>query len=265
MSETLRDLVVSLSLQTDNFTRNIRSVNKQIAEAESKFKLAAAGVEGFEKTAAGLSTQLSTLERQAVPAEGRRHAVRARPDRRQRQAAGVLHSPDGLRPAPDGCPDGAAGAQGTGGCGGAAGARVFLHAGRERFRDHRRQGQSGRAQDRVPRLRAGGQETRRAEHGVAARSTQNAADAVSTASTNLNKARAAVKTTQAEIDKCNQALRLAQTNWEAAGEAIEDSRAAINDLRQADFSGREPLQAGHGGDQGAGYQRHRALCQADAA
>ena len=38
-------------------------MNKQIAEAESKFKLAAAGVEGFEKTAAGLSTQLSTLER----------------------------------------------------------------------------------------------------------------------------------------------------------------------------------------------------------
>ena len=63
MSETLRDLVVSLSLQTDNFTRNIRSMNKQIAEAESKFKLAAAGVEGFEKTATGLSAQLSTLER----------------------------------------------------------------------------------------------------------------------------------------------------------------------------------------------------------
>ena len=63
MSETLRDLVVLLSRQKDNFTRNIRSVNKQIAEAESKFKLAAAGVEGFEKTAAGLSTQLSTLER----------------------------------------------------------------------------------------------------------------------------------------------------------------------------------------------------------
>ena len=63
MSETLRDLVVSLSLQTDNFTRNIRSVQKQIAEAESQFRLAAAGVEGFEKTVTGLSTQLSTLER----------------------------------------------------------------------------------------------------------------------------------------------------------------------------------------------------------
>ena len=53
MSEALRDLVVSLSLQTDNFTRNIRSVNKQIQEAESKFRLAAAGIEGFEKTESG--------------------------------------------------------------------------------------------------------------------------------------------------------------------------------------------------------------------
>ena len=63
MAETLRDLVVSLSLQTDNFTRNIKSVNKQIAEAESQFKLAASGVEGFERSATGLATQLSTLER----------------------------------------------------------------------------------------------------------------------------------------------------------------------------------------------------------
>lgn len=63
MAETLRDLVVSLSLQTDNFTRNIKSVNKQIAEAESQFTLAASGVEGLERSATGLATQLSTLER----------------------------------------------------------------------------------------------------------------------------------------------------------------------------------------------------------
>lgn len=63
MSEMLRALVVSLPLQTDNFTRNIKSVNKQIAEAESQFKLAAAGTEGFERTATGISAQLSTLER----------------------------------------------------------------------------------------------------------------------------------------------------------------------------------------------------------
>ena len=37
MAESLRDLVVSLSLQTDNFTRNIKSVNKQIQDAECFF------------------------------------------------------------------------------------------------------------------------------------------------------------------------------------------------------------------------------------
>ena len=63
MAESLRDLVVSLSLNTENFTRNIKSVNKQIQEAESYFKLAAAGVEGFENTTEGLTTKLSTLER----------------------------------------------------------------------------------------------------------------------------------------------------------------------------------------------------------
>ena len=55
MSETLRDLVVSLSLNSDNFTRNIKSINKQIQEAESAFHLASAGVENFETTTAGLS------------------------------------------------------------------------------------------------------------------------------------------------------------------------------------------------------------------
>ena len=63
MSETLRDLVVSLSLDSDNFTRNIKSVNKQIQEAESRFKLAAAGVENFESTTEGLTTKLDTLNR----------------------------------------------------------------------------------------------------------------------------------------------------------------------------------------------------------
>ena len=63
MSETLRDLVVSLSLNSDNFTRNIKSINKQIQEAESAFRLASAGVENFETTTAGLSSKLSTLQR----------------------------------------------------------------------------------------------------------------------------------------------------------------------------------------------------------
>lgn len=63
MSETLRDLVVSLSLNSDNFTRNIKSINKQIQEAESAFRLASEGVANFETTTAGLSSKLSTLQR----------------------------------------------------------------------------------------------------------------------------------------------------------------------------------------------------------
>ena len=63
MSETLRDLVVSLSLNSDNFTRNVKSINKQIQEAESAFRLASAGVENFETTTAGLSSKLSALQR----------------------------------------------------------------------------------------------------------------------------------------------------------------------------------------------------------
>lgn len=64
MSETLRDLVVSLSLQTDNFTRNIKSVNTHIKEAESAFKLAASGVTNFEQTTAGLTSKQTMLTRQ---------------------------------------------------------------------------------------------------------------------------------------------------------------------------------------------------------
>ena len=69
MSETLRDLVVSLSLNSDNFARNIRSVQKQIQEAQSAFKLASAGVQDFEKTATGLSAKLGHAQAHAVFAE----------------------------------------------------------------------------------------------------------------------------------------------------------------------------------------------------
>ena len=62
MSEVLRDLVVSLSLDGDNFSRNLTSINKQIQEAESDFKRAAAGVDNFEKSVSGTQAQLATLQ-----------------------------------------------------------------------------------------------------------------------------------------------------------------------------------------------------------
>lgn len=63
MAETLRDLVVSLSLDSDNFSRNIKSINSQIKEAESEFRLAASGVDNFEKSVQGCESKLSMPSR----------------------------------------------------------------------------------------------------------------------------------------------------------------------------------------------------------
>ena len=62
MAETLRDMVVSLSLNSDKFSANLRSINQQLKEADSQFKLAASGVTNFENTAAGAQAQLASLQ-----------------------------------------------------------------------------------------------------------------------------------------------------------------------------------------------------------
>lgn len=64
MSETLRDLVVSLALDSDNFDRNIRLVNKELKESLSEFKLAGAGAENFEKSLKGMRARAESLRKQ---------------------------------------------------------------------------------------------------------------------------------------------------------------------------------------------------------
>ncbi len=226
MSETLRDLVVSLSLQTDNFTRNIRSVQKQIAEAESQFRLAAAGVEGFEQSAEGLSTQLSTLERrltlqqQAVAQYER--ALTAANDKLQecfaRQGDYAQRLTDARAAQEALKAQVAAAAQQvrtfTSTLGDSDSATIAARANLGALKTE---------------YRASVQEVKKlaGQNTALQKSTQNAADAVSTANVNLNNARAAVRSTQAEITRCNQSLRLAQTSWDAAGRSIDESRAAI--------------------------------------
>ena len=226
MSETLRDLVVSLSLQTDNFTRNIRSVQKQIAEAESQFRLAAAGVEGFEQSAEGLSTQLSTLERrltlqqQAVTQYER--ALTAANDKLQecfaRQGDYAQRLTDAKTAQEALKVQVAAAAQQvrtfSQTLGDSDSATIAARANLDALKTE---------------YRASVQEVKKlaGQNTALQKSTQSAADAVSTANVNLNNARAAVRSTQAEITRCNQSLRLAQTNWDAAGRSIDESRAAI--------------------------------------
>ena len=61
MSEVLRELVVELSLDSDNFSRNMRTINQQIKEAESTFRLAGAGVDKFETSVKGTESKLALL------------------------------------------------------------------------------------------------------------------------------------------------------------------------------------------------------------
>ena len=227
MSEALRDLVVSLSLQTDNFTRNIRSVNRQIQEAESHFRQAAAGVEGFEQSAAGLSTKLSTLERklslQQDAVDQYERALQAANTRlqecydRQTDYASRLQNARAAQ---------AALKQQV-----QAGAQAVQHYSQTLGANH---SATIAAQANLDRLkeeyRLSVAEVRKlsGQNAALEKSTQNAADAVSQANTNLNNARAAVQTTEAEIEQCNQALRLAQTEWDAAGKAIKANTTAIN-------------------------------------
>lgn len=62
-SENLRDLVVSLSLDSSNFARNLRSINAQIKEAESTFRLAGAGIDNFGDTVEGAGAKLANVKR----------------------------------------------------------------------------------------------------------------------------------------------------------------------------------------------------------
>lgn len=221
MSETLRDLVVSLSLNSDNFTRNIRSVQKQIQEAQSSFKLASAGVADFEKTAAGLSTKLDTLKRtlslqkdavgqyeralgqasdklqECYTRQGdyaqRLEEAKNRQAQLKQEVASAAAAYKQYRAALGETDSAAIAARGN------------LDLVKEEYRQQTAE---------VRKLSA--QQT------ALQKSTQNAADAFTTAQTKLNNARAAVKQTQADIESCNRALKTAQSQWTAMGKTLED-------------------------------------------
>jgi len=209
MAETLRDLVVSLSLQTDNFTRNIKSVNKQIAEAESQFKLAASGVEGFERSATGLATQ---YERALSAANDKLQECFSRQNDYAQRLTDAKTAQQALKEQVAAAAQQVRTYSATLGENDSAtiAAKANLDALKAEYRNSCAE---------VKKLT--GQNT------ALKKTTQNAADAVTDATTKLNTAQAAVRSTQAEINQCSQSLRLAQTNWDAAGKSIDASKAAI--------------------------------------
>ena len=63
-TESLRDLVVTLSLDGSDFEKHIRLINKSIKEFESEFKLAGAGIANFETSLKGMGEKAVLLRQQ---------------------------------------------------------------------------------------------------------------------------------------------------------------------------------------------------------
>ena len=221
MSESLRDLVVSLSLNTDNFTRNIKSVNKQIQEAESYFKLASAGIKGFDTSAAGLSAKLSTLEReldlQKSAVEQYQRALAAASakltecyNRQGEYAERLSEAKDKQSELASEVADATAQyEQYRDTLGETDSATIAAKQNMEAAKQ-----EYDAASEEVEKLSG--------QNDALQRSTQNAADAVSTAQTQLNKAEAAVRETEAAISETSSALQIAKSSWTSAGAAMTD-------------------------------------------
>lgn len=61
MADTLRELVVRLSLDSGSFSGDIKAVNTAVKQAEANFKQAGAGVEKFDKSLAGAKAKVEML------------------------------------------------------------------------------------------------------------------------------------------------------------------------------------------------------------
>ena len=220
MPDTLRDLVVSLSLQSDNFTRNLRSVNAQIREAESQFKLLSTGVEGFETSTSGLAAKLDSLHQkmnlQRTAVEQYEKALTAANNkltetfnRYQEYNQRLEESKNNYRELQEYLQNQKDALRQVGeALGTDSDYYQDLAADIDRFEQE--VNEAGQEMERL----AGQTEALR-------KSTQNAADAVSTAQTQLNKAKASLKDTESQITSTNKALKTASSAWKDLGAACE--------------------------------------------
>lgn len=191
MAENLRDLVVSLSLDGDNFSRNIKSINAQIKEAESGFKAAGAGVEKFEGTLGGAQAKAQMLaqklalqgkaveqyERALGAAQGKLEASYQQHEKLSRALEEAKSRYAEL-----------AASQGEG---------------------------SDAAQEQAAEIKKLEGQLR-----IVDRQLQSNASAVTSATTNLNNARAAVSRTRQELSTTNEEIKKQTSEWTKAGEAL---------------------------------------------
>ena len=219
MAETLRELVVALSLDSSNFSRNMRTINAQIKEAESTFRLAGAGVENFEKTIAGTEAKLSMLgnkltqqnraveqySRALVAANDKLKENYNRHQDYSQRLDEAKSRQEALRFEVE--------------------TATFAY---EQYRDSLGETDSATiaAKQNMERYQEEYQDTTaevtKLEGQVKAlqKTMQNSADTVSKATTDLNNAKAGVRETEAEIRRLTEQLYRMQSAWTQAGEAL---------------------------------------------
>lgn len=219
MSEVLRELVVALSLDSDNFSRNLRTINQQIKEAESTFRLAGAGIDKFEKSVQGTEAKLSMLsskltqQNRAVEQYARALVVAnqkltdsyARQEKMKTALTAARAEMERVKTA-----TGQAAAEYrrlSSSLGESDSATIAAKSNLERYKQEYKD-----ARDKVKLLEG--------QIKSNTKTLQNNADAISKATTNLNNAKADVKTTQAEIRKLTEELYRLQSGWTKTGDAL---------------------------------------------
>lgn len=219
MSEVLRDLVVSLSLDGDNFSRNLTSINKQIQEAESEFRRAASGVDDFEKSVQGSQAQLASLQqkfelqRKAVAQYQKvLEAANKKLENAYTRQGKLTDSLDKARQKNDDLKQKVAAAtkqyeKFTKELGESDSAAIAAKANLDALSTEYAES-SG--------------EVKKLEGQLAAntKSLQNNADAVTKARTNLNQAQGALKQTEAQIQATTEKLARMQSAWTKAGDTL---------------------------------------------
>ena len=219
MAETLRELVVALSLDSSNFSRNMRTINAQIKEAESTFRLAGAGVENFEKTIAGTEAKLSMLgnkltqQNRAVEQYSRalvaaNDKLKENYDRHQDYTQRLEQAKarqEDLRFEVEAATFAYENYRDT--LGETDSATIAAKQNMERY-----QQEYAEVTEEVTKLDGQVKSLQK--------TMQNSADAVSKATTDLNNAKAAAKDTEAEIRKLTEQLYRMQSAWTKAGESL---------------------------------------------
>lgn len=237
MSESLRDLVVTLSLNSDNFTKNIKTISSMIKEAQSEFMLAAAGNENYEKSLEGMRAKSASLNQQLglqnKAVEQNRRAL----DAARTKLTASVEANKRLSASLDD----------------AKKRYVDIQSEIKRYTEAydeavRTMGQDTADQlfgDTLADLRtqaSGAQEEIKklnSQLTVSNRTVRNNADAVTRAGTAYNKAQAAVKQTQAEITKLDKSIKAQESKWYSLSQSLE------NFSKKAEKVGNSASKIGH--------------------